>query len=182
MPQPWKGDCELMPVVTEGVNDPKTLLYINSCRLYVRAFHLSDIVHTAGRLLLDDAWIGYNPLNMDWRETWPAISQPCKEAWKTRRWALKRSVLSRSRRLKTPLGIWATDKLMQGWYYHPESYQLYRQQESSSMYKRQLLTCYLLHGVLPCCSTRRLMDGHGANYRASHSVHRKRRNKKHFNP
>jgi hypothetical protein len=41
---------------------------------------------------------------------------------------LKRSVLSRGRRLKTPLGIWATDKLMQGWHYHPESNQLYHQQ------------------------------------------------------
>jgi hypothetical protein len=54
-----------MPVLTEGVNDPQTLLYINSCRLYVRAFHLSDIVDASGRLLLDDAWMGYNPLNMD---------------------------------------------------------------------------------------------------------------------
>jgi hypothetical protein len=47
-------------------------------------------------------WI--QPLNMERRETWPVISHPCIKAWKIWRWALKRSFLSRGRRLKNPWG------------------------------------------------------------------------------
>jgi len=67
---PRTDDREFMLILVAGVTDPWTLQHINTCRLYLRAFHLPDIMDASGHLLLDDAWTGYNPLNEERRESW----------------------------------------------------------------------------------------------------------------
>jgi hypothetical protein len=43
---------------------PSEDLYcINLCRLYLKAFFLSDIVDGTGKQILDEAWMG-NPINV----------------------------------------------------------------------------------------------------------------------
>jgi len=45
---PRQDDCYLLPALQAVISDPDHLLWVNRCRIYLRALFLSDIVDGAG--------------------------------------------------------------------------------------------------------------------------------------
>jgi hypothetical protein len=81
---------------------------LNRCRLFLKAFWLSDIVDGTGNFLRDEAWIG-QPINLHRESSWPRQGKPGPKDWVWWRSFLSKGILSRGRRLKYSLGLWHTE-------------------------------------------------------------------------
>jgi hypothetical protein len=116
------NDQVLMPILCQGDLSTHELEAINQCRLYLQAYHISDIATASGKLLSAHAWEG--TARQDGTTTtykWPYQGPPSRGAWNIWRQALQKTVLSRGRRLKHNIGIWLRQDLeIWKWYFSPQ--------------------------------------------------------------
>lgn len=90
---------------------------INHCRLYLRAFFVSNITCALGDQILDDAWNGGDNLNLKRLQSWPTQGKPTSQDWTIWQAFLKSCLLSRGRKLRRPLGDWISMDPSWEWYY-----------------------------------------------------------------
>jgi hypothetical protein len=109
--------------VDEGLSKEE-LNQLNKCRLFLRAFQLSDIADGSGLCITDDAWQG-RANDMFHKLTWRLQGNPTRNAWDIWRRMLKKCFLGRGLRLKNPLGMWNSFDTTWPWYYAPSTNNLY---------------------------------------------------------
>jgi hypothetical protein len=78
----------------------------NHCRIFLRAFFLSDIATGGGDYILESAWQGDPYITPHKIKSWPSYGKPSKSSWEIWRKWLRIAFLGRGRRLKAPLGNW----------------------------------------------------------------------------
>jgi hypothetical protein len=94
---------------------------INQCRLYLKAYYISDLATASGKRLSKHTWQG-QPRFEGRTSTcsWPTQARPSNSAWIIWRNTLKRTILSRGLLLKTAIGPWLRNDLdIWKWYYAP---------------------------------------------------------------
>jgi hypothetical protein len=94
---------------------------INQCRLYLQAYHVSDIATASGLRLSSHAWEGQRRnLGNTSRCIWPEQGMPSKKSWEVWRRYLKTAIVTRGRYLKEPVGPWlCLDSDIWPWFYNP---------------------------------------------------------------
>jgi hypothetical protein len=100
------------------------LLQLNYCHLFLRAFHLCDIVDGSGLCITDDTWQG-SANDMVRTTSWPIHGNPTRNDWNLLEKTIKKCFLSRGLCLKFPLGLWSTFDEKWPWYYAPSSNRFY---------------------------------------------------------
>jgi hypothetical protein len=104
------------------LNLPSTdLIAINQCRLYLQAYHVSDLSTASGNSLSLHAWEGVpRDYGLTNKFTWPKQGMPSQAAWKIWRSTLRQTILSRGMRLRESVGLWLRkDYDIWQWYYCP---------------------------------------------------------------
>jgi hypothetical protein len=92
------------------------LLSLNWCRLYLKAYFLSDITNGYGTRITDDIWMGrYRSLS--WHSSWPKQAPPLRHDWTIWRNFTKHCFVSRGLKLQQPLGAWIQHDATWPWYY-----------------------------------------------------------------
>jgi hypothetical protein len=94
---------------------------INQCRLYLKAYYISDVTTASGKRLSFHAWEGVPRDNGTTnRLCWPNQGAPSKSAWDIWRKTLKRNIISRGLRIKQDIGEWLYQNHdIWPWYYSP---------------------------------------------------------------
>ena len=112
---------------------PKSLQVLNRCRLYLRAFSLSDISTGDGKAISTQAWKGvYDGATGRKGELWPQIPPPSSANWKTWREALRVTFCSQcNRQLDSPLRHWVEESEHK-WYIQPTTKTLFATLEDGS--------------------------------------------------
>jgi hypothetical protein len=105
---PRHDDIPIMKLFIPEHPSREQLAILNRCRLFLRAFWISDIVDGAGIFLSDEAWLGHHMHNHR-EQSWPRQGKPTPADWLLWRHFLTRSVLRRGRRTIYSLGQWTTD-------------------------------------------------------------------------
>jgi len=112
-----QGDIKLMRLFVQmGWKQPE-LQMLNQCCMYLKVFHVSDIVIGSGTLIAVQYWDQTQPAesSMDWSQT----SQPSAKSWLIWHQALTSVLhLGRNQSLASPLSKWHVQTKPQGWYYH----------------------------------------------------------------
>jgi hypothetical protein len=116
--------------IMEGINtielSSEELLSINKCRLYLRAWFLSDITDGSGVYVLQEAWNGDTQSHPLREKLWPNQGKPTKAHWHIWQQALQGAFLGRGRKLRVPLGPWTISEEEWEWFYSTKDGQLYR--------------------------------------------------------
>jgi hypothetical protein len=129
-PAPRDGDISLMVSFLNGGCSKDQLIILNKCRLYLRAFYLSDIVNGNGSLIESDSWNG-RICNIHRQQSWPNQGKPPPSAWELWRTYIRKCFLGRGLRLYHTLGTWRQQDSSWPWYYAPASNRLYNVTEST---------------------------------------------------
>jgi hypothetical protein len=80
---------------------------INHCRLFLKAYYISDIATASGNTLSYHVWVGEpRQFGKTSRFNWPTQGRPSTTSWDIWRGFLKMAILGRGMRLKTSLGPW----------------------------------------------------------------------------
>ena len=112
------GDRYLMEAFWQrGIRSPAALARLNSCRVFLRAITLADIVTADGKYILLHAWTGAGECSRrSFLEFWPRSPPHAALPWSEWQAALVLvfGVDSRFRRLTTTLGSWALEKCVTG--------------------------------------------------------------------
>ena len=124
-PAPREKDLEIMTVFYQQDLPIDILEQLNKCRLYLKAFFLSDLTEGLGSSLLDEAWRG-KPINLHRMESWPQQGKPSAGMWDAWRLHLQKHFLQRGHRLKNNLGTWMEWDYSWPWYFSPEDNSLYK--------------------------------------------------------
>jgi hypothetical protein len=119
-------DHHIMQLILVVQPSQLELVCINKCWLYLRAYYVSDISDGSGTQMNDDAWVGKRSATTR-AHSWPSQGQPTRLDWETWRKFLRLALLSRGRRLKTPLGPWIRVDRSQPWFLDPQFDRLYQQ-------------------------------------------------------
>lgn len=124
IPLPRADDTPLMQLFYHNGARGPVLLTLNYCRLFLKAFHLSDITDFSGTHITDSAWQG-NPSSIPTNSfSWPKQGKPSTSAWCTWRGFLSQHVMARHRMLRRPLGLWLNVGNRK-WFFNPEDERLY---------------------------------------------------------
>jgi hypothetical protein len=116
----------------KGARGP-TLASLNKCRLFLKAFHLSDITDFSGRYIMDMAWHGTASSSALNNLIWPAQGKPSTQDWHIWRDFLHCHLIDRHRTLRSILGPWqATDSWR--WFLSMEDYRLYEKRDGEWWY------------------------------------------------
>jgi hypothetical protein len=124
------GDRALMSILVSLEPTKDQLARLNRCRLFLKAFWLSDIVDGSGVFLRDEAWTG-QPLNMHRESSWPRQGKPGPTDWALWREFLSKGILGRGGRLKYSMGLWHAES-DNPWYYCKNEDALYQLSELGS--------------------------------------------------
>jgi hypothetical protein len=144
------GDKILMCEFLDSGASKDDLLSLNRCRLYLKAYFLSDITNGYGTMVTDDAWMGrYQEIH--WHTSWPKQAPPTRHDWIIWRTCIKRCFLSRGMRLKHPLGKWIRSDDKWPWYYSTKYDCLYHIAENG---------CFEFSRI-PHCSSRLIFTKNG---------------------
>jgi hypothetical protein len=115
-------DIPIMKLI--GNLNPSTteLEMINQCRLFLKAYYISDLATASGIHLSHHAWVGTQRLEGQTSPfNWPNQGTPSKLAWINWRKFLKAAPLGRGMRLRIPIGPWLRhDHKWWRWHYFPE--------------------------------------------------------------
>jgi hypothetical protein len=113
------NDICLMSTFFHSSASLEDMLHLNHCRLFLRAYYLSDITSGNSSKLMEEAWAGHLNVNINRDDTWPRPPRPTKADWTCWRLHISRTVLSRGRRLVQPLGPWLRSDSSWIWYFSP---------------------------------------------------------------
>ncbi len=121
IPKNTLHDYPIMSEIRHLDVSKKELEAINQCRLYLKAYHVSDLATASGSRLSYHAWEGtpreHGQTN---RFGWPEQGKPSKSSWETWRKFLRMTLLARGTKLKKDLGHWVRkDHDIWQWYYCP---------------------------------------------------------------
>jgi hypothetical protein len=120
IPKNMTHDSPIMYEFSTKYTSITELEALNQCRIFLRAYYVSDIATASGTKLSHHAWEGTLRLEKISRCIWPNQGAPSKQAWEIWRRALKDTILGRGMTLKKPLGQWIRrDYDMWHWYYAP---------------------------------------------------------------
>jgi len=97
------------------------LIMFNHCRMYLQAILLSDIVAADDTTVSDEAWDGIPVLSAHKQQSWPIFGKPPGVYWDTWRKWVKKTFVSRGRRLRKPLGSWLCMDKSWPWYTSADS-------------------------------------------------------------
>ena len=102
------GDCELMSSFRNNDSIPVgNLKILNRCRIYIKAFLLSDITTSCGQFIRNEAWHGRVYNNGNDRSNWPIWGRPSLSDWTYWRTALRLTFCKdRDKKLDNQLGHW----------------------------------------------------------------------------
>ena len=76
-----QNDTFLMPTFVGAGIGKEQLWAINRCRLYLRAYTLSDIVTGDGTTIMPNCWEGTYPCHTTRSHCWPAQGKPSSSDW-----------------------------------------------------------------------------------------------------
>jgi hypothetical protein len=82
------------------------LLACNQCRLFLKAWFISDIATGDRRLITEEAWTGQHVNTSSKAQSWPYHPKPSRATWLTWQKWISKAFLSRGRRFRQPLGKW----------------------------------------------------------------------------
>jgi hypothetical protein len=125
LPLPRINDIPLMQLFYEEGARSLVLAQLNKCRLYLRAFHLSDIADFAGTHISDDAWKGIISTVPRNQFLWPKQGKPSPLDWSVWRTFLGEHIVLWHHRLRQPLGQWVRSDDW-NWFFHPGEERLYK--------------------------------------------------------
>ena len=138
IPNMRKFDRPIMEVVLSNKNISDTMLHtVNRCRIYLKAFTISDITSSCGKFITSKAWHGR--IDDTGRDTtnWPSWGRPSLTSWTTWRTVLQLCFANNDRRLYNPLGAWIKEPSNWTWYMNKISSHLYKKDKSTwTQYKR----------------------------------------------
>ena len=123
---PRQGDREIIEGVFNNEVDVLEASAINRCRLYLRAWFVSDITDGSGSFILHEAWTGENQLHSHRQHYWPNQGKPSKEHWDIWRRYLGRYFTRRGRHLRVALGMWQSVEEDWEWYFSIQDRRPYR--------------------------------------------------------
>ena len=83
---------------------PSAMANLNKCRIYLKAFTLSDLGSGDGKRIRNEAWHGRQYNNGRPNERWPLWGRPSLSNWANWRTALKSTFCTRDIILRNPLG------------------------------------------------------------------------------
>ena len=110
IPLQRENDIPIMSaILNKNILNVKELQIVNKCRIYLKAFLLSDITSGNGKTISHNAWNGCNNNTSPQHSPhkWPQISCPSKNMWKVWRSALHQVFCRQSKqKLDTPLSKW----------------------------------------------------------------------------
>ena len=117
-------------VVQSKVATESELRAVNECRLFLRAFHLSDIVTADGKALRRDLMHGTPDYSTSLKVHWPLWGKPAATAWTTWR-RIMRLVFTNGLdyTLSTPLKDWK--------HFEHDQWQWFLDRNEETLYKRQ---------------------------------------------
>ena len=127
-----------IPIMEEIINSGRfsksQLTSINKCRMYLQAFHLSDIATGDGKKISNNAWHGIKDVDNKGNDCkWPRSGTPSDKMWSTWREALNICYTSRKQQiLDNKLGDWL--KIPEGWtWFLDEKYNLFKKKSNDSL-------------------------------------------------
>lgn len=121
IPKNMTKDINLMNKFCKKNPSVEELEAINQCRLYLHAYHVSDLATASGRQLSDHAWEGIpRPHESTNKFIWPQQGRPSRHSWTIWRKYLKSTLLGWGFRLMKGLGHWIrNDYSIWRWYFSP---------------------------------------------------------------
>ena len=133
MPKQREGDQEIMEIFGKHQHLHNVLWQLNRCRIYLRAFHLSDIVEANGRAITVAAWTVQRTSSCHGNSAkWPEWGRPSKDDIKTWQMTLHELFCPyQERRLARVLGLWLTPAPPHWeWFIKEDKQQLLRRTEN----------------------------------------------------
>jgi hypothetical protein len=107
IPKNTSRDIPLMILLCTQDLTSQELEAINQCRLYLKAYYISNITTASGKGLSLHAWEGVPRDNgATNRLSWPNQGIPSKSSWDIWRKCLKRNIISRGLRIKQEIREW----------------------------------------------------------------------------
>jgi hypothetical protein len=107
VPKNRVDDRSIMMEFTKYNPSTSELEAINHCRLFLKAYYISDIATASGNTLSYHVWVGEpRQFGKTSRFNWPTQGRPSTTSWDIWRGFLKMAILGRGMRLKTSLGPW----------------------------------------------------------------------------
>ena len=129
LPLRRENDVCLMEAFGKNKNlQKKNLSILNKCRLFLKAFTLSDIVTGDGTSIQRSAWAGEFVANTTRDPSaWPCIPHLLSSELNIWREALRTTFCTRrTNKLDAPLGAWTTNNGHHTWYLHSTTKQLFQ--------------------------------------------------------
>lgn len=124
------GDRVLMQAFFEATPTQDEFKALNRCRLFIKAYFLSDIVTGDGIAITEEVWMGINCANRIRQVSWPNQGNPPRTDWQIWRSFLKKCFIFRGRRLKQCLSPWIEASDDWEWYFSPKSDKIYKRCEN----------------------------------------------------
>jgi hypothetical protein len=124
IPLPRTNDIPLMQLFCNNGARGSLLATLNRCRLFLKAFHLSDITDFSGKYITDMVWQGTSSSFVTNNFTWPQQGKPSTAAWHIWREFLSQNLTVWHRNLRSPLGPWITSDDW-NWFLNLEDERLY---------------------------------------------------------
>ena len=109
VPSQRENDKEIMKEILRNRNlTAYEKREFNKCRIYLKLFHLSDMVTGDGQKIRDSVWKGEQPVyNINTEVSWPKWGKPSTEQWRIWRYVLRSTFCRHKEKvLDTPLGKW----------------------------------------------------------------------------
>jgi len=125
-PSQREDDLVIMDHTNYLANNPDTLLAINKCWLFLKAFYLSDITDGSGTQVLDEAWTGHHSLNQHKSSSWLKTGKPLTSNWIKWQSFITCQFLGRGRKLKSPLGRWIKAPTHWEWFFNTVEQRLWK--------------------------------------------------------
>ncbi len=137
LPLPRTNYTPIIKLFYEKGARGEILCLLNRCRLYLKAFHLSDIVDFSGVYITESAWQGKAPTTRTNDFDWPIEGKPSDTAWTTWRTFLSQHITSRHRCLRQPLGAWLGADNWK-WFLYPKEERLYEKRGEEWWYYQKV--------------------------------------------
>ena len=114
---------------------------INRCRLYLQVVYVSEICSGDGQTITNDA---KNGIRFDVPHkllSWPKQQRPSPREWTIWQRYIRRALLARGLRLKSPLGRWLGIDDTWEWYYSPSHERLFKLENAAWKSFSHIIKC-----------------------------------------
>jgi hypothetical protein len=108
---------------TDNIED---LMALSCCRLFLHAYHISDLTDGSRKMITHDAWTGICVQHKHRATSWPQQAKPPVKEWYLWKKYLKICLLNHGLHLRQPLGQWNEMPTDWSWFFSPAEECLYQ--------------------------------------------------------